>query len=242
MNEELDLLDLFYTFWKRKIILIIVVLLGAALGFAYTKFVVEPKYTSSVTLILSKPSDESNGTTIDSTGAITQSDIALNQKLISTYGEIMKSRRVSNTVIENLKLNMTYAQLKKCINVSFVKDSDVIKLSITTLNPELSAKIADEMTTVFAEEVARIYNIKNISIIDSAEVNRNPVNVSYTKNIAIFGLLAFAITAVIIFLFYYFDNTVKTEENIKKITGLPVLCTIPKTVDEAKGAVKNDKK
>lgn len=235
MEEELDLLDLFFAFWKKRMWLMIAIIVGAVSGFLYTEFMVVPKYTSSVTLILAKASTESTtGLATDATGAITQSDITLNQKLISTYGEILKSRRIAYTVIDSLELNMTYQQLINCVAVSFVKDSDVIKLSITTTDPELSAKIANEMTGAFTDEVARIYNIQNVAIIDSAEVNTNPVNVSFGKNVIIFALIAFVIVAVVIFLIYYFDNTVKTEENVKKITGLPVLCSIP-VMDVKKG-------
>ena len=142
---------------------------------------------------------------------------------------------VGNAVIENLKLNMSYNKLKSGISVTSVKDTDVIKLTITTEDPELSAKIALEMTKVFTAEVDRIYNIKNISIIDNPEIDTNPVNISYGKNIIVFAIIAFVFVAVIIFLFYYFDNTIKTEENIQKLTGLPVLCTIPKTELEKGG-------
>ncbi|MBQ9280428.1 MAG: hypothetical protein IJ215_05250 [Clostridia bacterium] len=237
MDEELDLLDLFFAFWKKKLWLFAAVIVGAVLGFVYTRYIVVPQYTSSVTMILAKASNGSTESSVDSEDAITQSDITLNQKLISTYGEIMKSRRVANTVIENLHLDMTYNQIKNCVSVSSVKDTDVIKLSITTLDPELSAKIAENMTNVFTEEVDRIYNIKNISIIDNAEVDRKPVNISYSKNVVIFALIAFVIVAVVIFLIYYFDNTIKTEENIQKLTGLPVLCVIP-NIEKEKGGKK----
>lgn len=228
MDEELDLLELFYVFWKKKIWLIIAVIWGAAMGVVYTRYMVEPKYSSSVTLILSKPTTEV-ATDIYNTpeGGITQSDIMLNQNLISTYREIMESRKVSKAVIEKLSLNMSYAEFKKCINVSSVKDTDVIKLSITTTEPELSAKIATEMINVFSEEVVKIYNIKNVSIIDEAEVNRNPVNVNYTKNAVIFAMVLFILTALVIFLIYYFDNTIKSKDEIEKLLEVPVLAVIP---------------
>lgn len=228
MDEELDLLELFYVFWKKKIWLIIAMIWGAAMGVVYTRYMVEPKYSSSVTLILSKPTTEV-ATDIYNTpeGGITQSDIILNQNLISTYREIMESRRVSKAVIEKLSLNMSYAEFKKCINVSSVKDTDVIKLSITTTEPELSAKIATEMINVFSEEVVKIYNIKNVSIIDEAEVNRNPVNVNYTKNAVIFAMVLFILIALVIFLIYYFDNTIKSKDEIEKLLEVPVLAVIP---------------
>ena len=224
MDEELDLIELLYEYWKKRLWLILALVLGVFLGFAYTRFMVTPKYTSSATLLLAKSYSDA----ADSATAITQSDIALNQKLISTYGEIMKSKTVSNSVIQNLNLDMTYEALKKGIGVSLVKDTDVIKLSITTTAPELSTQIANEMTKVFIKEVEKKYKINNISVLDAAEDNNKPVNVKYAKNMALFAFAFMAITAAVIFLAYYFDNTIKTEENITKLTGLPVLCTIPK--------------
>jgi len=240
MDEELDLLDLFFAFWKKKIAFIVAVIIGIVFGIIYTKFIVVPKYTSFATLLLAKNVSVSSDSVDVITGeAITQSDITLNQKLISTYGEIMKSKRVSNTVIENLHLDMTYEEIIKCVSVSAVKDTDVIKLSITTKDPVLSASIANEMTDVFTSEIGELYNIQNISVIDKAEIDEDPVNVSYVKNVVIFASIAFILVAGVVFLLYYFDNTIKSEEDIKKITGLPILGVIP-YIDDEKGGKKND--
>ena len=238
MNEELDLLDLFYAFWKKKIWLIFAIILGAVIGFACTKYAIVPEYSSSVRMVLAKSSGDVASKVLETSAGITQSDITLNQKLVSTYSEIIKSKKICNTVIDNLALKMTYSELCKCINVSSVKDTEIILLKITTRDANLSCKIANEMTNVFRDTIDEIYNIKNIIILDEAEINENPVNISYTKNIVIFALAFFIVVAIVIFLIYYFDNTVKTEENIQKLTGLPVLATIPKAKQE-KGGKKN---
>ena len=238
MNEELDLLDLFYAFWKKRIWLILAIIVGVVAGFVYTKYMIVPEYSSSVRIVLAKDSENTaSAVTSETYDSITQTDITLNQKLLSTYSEILKSKKICNKVIENLKIDMSCPKLIKCINVSSVKDTEIILLKITTENAELSKRIASEMTNVFRETVNEIYNIKNIIILDEAEINNNPVNVSYIKNIAIFSLVLLAVVSVIIFLNYYFDNTVKTEENVQKLTGLPVLSSIPNVKKN-----KNDKK
>ncbi len=228
MEDELDLLDLFNAFWKKKLWLVIAIIAGCVFGFLYTKYIVTPKYNSFITLILSKPTSYgSNSAIADSMGIITQSDITLNQKLISTYGEIMTSRKVANQVIRNLNLDMKYEQLKECVKVTSEKDTDVIKVTITTEDPYMSAAVATEMVSVFTKEVVDIYKIQNVSLIDEAEVDKTPINISYKKNILLFAFIMFALVAVVIFLLYYFDNTIKTEEDITKVVGLPVLATIP---------------
>ena len=225
MEEELDLFELFITFWKKKYWIILAVIVGIILAVVYTKFIITPKYMSSVTLILSKPENTTSFTTND---AITQSDITLNQKLISTYSEILKSKRVGKTVLDNLKVDMDYNELKEGVSVNSVKDTDVIKVSVTTYDAELSKVIVSEMVKVFTDEVDRIYSIKNVSIVDEAEIDLKPVNVSLLKNIVIFALIGFVLACGVIFLIFYFDNTVKSSEQINSLTELPVLAVIPK--------------
>ena len=239
MEEEIDLIDLLLNFWNKKWIIILAAIIGMTSGFIYTKYFVKPAYSSSVTLILAKSAENNTASTIiEDGGTITQADINLNQKLISTYEEIMKSKRVANKVIANLNLDMNYQELKNGITVNAVEDTDVIKFSVKTSAPDLAMKIANEMYTVFAEEVDRIYSIKNVAIIDKAEENPNPVNIDYKKSMAIFGIIAVFIVSFIIFMIYYFDNTIKSAEDIKKLTDFPVLTSIPK-IDSSKGGNSN---
>ena len=230
MEEEIDLFDLLLTFWKKIFWIILAVIFGAFIGIIYTRFIVVPKYSSNVTLILSKASNNivSSPTYIDSEEAITQSDITLNQKLISTYAEIMKSRRVCEEIKANLNLDMNYDTLKEAISVATVKDTDVIKVTVTTKDAQLSQKIVTELVSSFTKEVDRIYNIQNVSILDEALVDNTPVNISYTKNVIIFALVGGILVCGIIFLQYYFDNSIKSSDTVTKVSGLPVLATIPK--------------
>ena len=230
MEEEIDLIDLLQTFWKKIFWIILAVVFGAFIGLIYTRFIVVPKYSSNVTLILAKASNNvtTSSTLLDSEEAITQSDITLNQKLISTYAEIMKSRRVCDEIKANLNLEMNYDVLKEAISVASVKDTDVIKVTVTTKDANLSQKIVTELVNSFTNEVDRIYNIQNVRILDVAQVDNEPVNISYPKNIVIFALVAGVLVCGIIFLQYYFDNSIKSSDTVTKVSGLPVLATIPK--------------
>lgn len=233
-QEELDLKDIFNIFWARKWILVIAVVLGAIIGIVYTMYIVVPKYSSTTTLVLSKPVSVVDGQIVPE--SINQTDIALNQKLISTYQEIITSRKIVNMVINNLALDTTYNGLVKNVSVSAVKNTDVMKITVTALQPELSAKIADEFANVFKEEIVKIYNIQNISIVDVAQVDNTPVNVNLVRDTAVFAMAFFVLSVIIVFLIYYFDVTIKRAEDIEKATKLPVLAIIPKHYEKRGGA------
>ena len=42
-----------------------------------------------------------------------------------------------------------------------------------------------------------------------------------------FAMVLFILTALVIFLIYYFDNTIKSKDEIEKLLEVPVLAVIP---------------
>ena len=73
------------------------VLVFIILGAAYSFLLVKPKYKSYTTILLTKVQTTDAAT---STETITQTDLTLNQKLITTYSELIKSKNVLREVIK----------------------------------------------------------------------------------------------------------------------------------------------
>ncbi|MCI9246367.1 MAG: hypothetical protein HFJ30_04490 [Clostridia bacterium] len=229
MEEEIDLKELFEVFWKKKAIIILVTILFAIIGFGYTKYFVIPKYKSSTTLLLAQNNDQKvEDGEGDTTNEITQTDITLNQTLVSTYSVLVKSKTIVNQVLENLNLrNLNEEEVMKNITVKAVEDTQVIEINYVNENAKIAYLITNELSNVFSEKVVEIYNINNVYIVDKAELENEPYNVSPIKDIVLFAIAGFGISCVIIFIFSLFDTTVKTQEDVEKKTGLSVLAQIP---------------
>lgn len=236
MEEEIDLREIFDIFWSKKLWIILAAVLGIILGALYTGLVVVPEYSSSVTLVLTKSSDGNN--LIEE--AITQSDITLNQKLIATYGKIIKSKAIINKVITDLNLGMSYEELYDRIEVESVTNTDIMQVTVTTIDPNTSALIVNYITDVFQTEIENIYNIKNTFVIDNGEVNVEPVNVSWVKNIIIFTMVIVIFVMMIIFVVYFFDTSIKSKADAEKLLDIPVLAIIP--IADGEEGKRNEKK
>ncbi len=221
--EEIDLKEIFSIFWNKKWILFLVVAIFIAAGLAYEMKFKTPKYTSSTTLVLAMSNTENDKTE----NAITTTDITLNSKLVSTYSEMVKSKEVVRTVINNLKIEEDEEELRKNVNVTSVEDTELIKIAVTHKNPRYAAKIANEMAKVFSEKVNQIYKINNVYILDEAEIEDEPSNINYVKDTAIFAFAGLVLSAGYIFILNLLDTTVKTAEDIEKTCNIPVLATIP---------------
>ena len=190
--KELTIQDLFIIFVENIKAIILTIILFVLLAVGYTKFIVTPMYESSTKIILVNSEEDKSGDKVE----ITTSDIALNQKLVSTYSEIITSRKVVQRTIEKLNLNIKYADLAKNITVTPVKDSEVINVSVKTENKENAANLANTLIESFALEVKEIYDIQNVKQLDKAIPSQTPYNVNMVKNIIIFSVIGFVLVKI----------------------------------------------
>lgn len=218
--EEINLKELFKYFLSKFKIIIAVVLLIIAIGSAYSYFLKTPMYKSSTTLILVRTS------TSDET-SITQNEITLNQKLVSTYREIVKSRRILNKVIKNLELKLTSEELSKIITVESVDDTELIKISVVHEKAADAKEIANEVAEVFSDEIISLYQMENVNTLDKAEMHDKPYNINIIKEEIIYGLIGLVLAFGIVFIMFYFDTTIKTVAEVESKFELPILGQIP---------------
>ena len=224
--EELDLKELLNMFWSKKVIILIIVTIFAVMGFVYTMTMVEPEYESSTRLVLAKTLDKGN--TIADISSITQTEITMNQKLVSTYSELIGTKAVLKQVLDNLQIkDLSEEALKKSITVSSVKDTELIEIKVRNPNPNYSEKLANEIANVFSEQVKQIYNISNVHIVDKAELETEPCNVNHPKDIVIFMFIGIVVSAAYVLIANMLDTTIKSAEDIEKNTKLTVLAQIP---------------
>ena len=220
--EEIDLKEFVMLFWDRKVSIILITIIFMLIGIIYSVGFVTPKYTSSTTLLLAT-SESSNS----KTNTITTSDITLNSKLVSTYSELVKSKNVTRQVISNLGIDETEDELRNSITVSSVKDTELIKISVTDKNATNAYNIANEIAKVFTQKVSEIYNINNVQVLDQAEISSVPSNINHTKDVIMFTFVGLFVAIVFVLVANMLDTTIKSAQDIEKISGVTVLASIP---------------
>ena len=221
--EEIDLKELF-DYYKAKLAwIVITILLVIAIGNIYRIFTREPLYSSDTSIILVS---SSNQTTAN------YNDLMANKNLVTTYSEIIKSRKVLEPVIENLDLDYSYAVLKSKVGVAAIGDTQLIKVSVSDRKPQKAKKIADEIAEVFIKEVKDIYKLDNVKVVDKAVVANKPYNINHLKDNIIFLAIGLVLSCGIIFVVFYFDTTIKTSDEIENKLGLTVIGMVPKIEDK----------
>lgn len=228
--EELDIREILNYFWEKIFYFFVILLIVLTIGIAYSLFIQKPLYTSKTSLILTGFSSETTGN-----ATITQSDLTVNSKLVSTYQKIVKSRRVLNQVIENLDLDYETTELAKYINVTSVSDTEIIEISVSNENAKQAYLICNEVAKVFSSEVKDLYNLSNVSILDYAEVQSTPSNINFIKQLLIYLVVGLILAFVIIFIWYYFDMTIKGAQDIEKKYNLTILGSVPNYSKKKRG-------
>jgi capsular polysaccharide biosynthesis protein len=232
MEETISLKELFYIL-KKRLAMILVIAFGAAIVSAIISFFfITPIYQSSTQILVNQKKQEG--------AAIQYNEVQTNIQLTNTYKVIIKSPVVLDQVNEKLNLNMTAQALTGKINVANEKDSQVISVTAEDKDPKLARDIANATADVFKGEVAKIMNIDNVTVLSKAEVaeNQSPIKPVPMLNVAIAFVVGLMAAVGLAFLLEYLDNTVKKEEDVESLLGLPVLGIVAR-MDEETANVKS---
>lgn len=214
--EEINLLEVFEYFKSKLIWILGSVLVMLVVGNIFTLITRVPMYSSNTTILLVGQNEQLN-----------QSDLSINNTLVSTYTEIIKSRRVLSQVINNLDLDYTVSELSTNINVGTKTGTQIITVTVNDADSKTAKNIANEVSKVFAADIKELYKLDNVTIIDSAIMAKEPYNLTYLKDNAIYTLVGLVLSCGVIFVMFYFDTTIKSAESIEEKLGLTVLGVVP---------------
>lgn len=232
---EIDLRTLFYIIKKKIWLIILITLIATVISGLISFYLLIPVYEASTELLVNKSESD-----IESIYSYT--DIQTDLKLINTYSVIIKSPRIIDLVINDYNLDFTTNELIKKIQVKTVADSQVISINVVDTDNSKAVMLANAIADTFKTEIVKIMNVDNVQILTEAKNIDNPIPVKPNKtlNIAIAFILGLMASIGLVFLLEYLDNTIKTEEDIEKLLGYPVLGIISIIDDDR--AVKKKRK
>lgn len=217
--EEINLADFLRYYISKLVFVIITVVAIVIIGNVYHILCRVPLYQSNTTIVLAKELKEEQ--------TYTQSDLLLNQNLVATYSQIIKSRNVLEQVIRDEHLEYSVAELSSRVTVSSVEDTEIIKITVSDADAVRAKNVANAIVPVFSEKVKQIYNIDNVNVVESAMEAEQPYNIRYGKENMIYILVGFFASSAVLFMIYYFDTSIKSIEVIEDKFDLTVLGVVP---------------
>ncbi|KOO50436.1 YveK family protein [Priestia koreensis] len=220
MEETISLRELFYTLKKRLWLIVVIAVLAATVSAIISFFVLTPIYQSSTQILVNQAKNNQQ--------LYNYNEVQTNVQLINTYSVIIKKPIVLDDVKKELKLSYSTEELTNKIAVASEKDSQVFSVTVEDPDPVMAAKIANTTAQVFQNKIPKIMSVDNVSILSKAALGEDPspIKPKPLLNIAIALVVGVMLGVGLAFLLEYLDNTIKTEQDVEQVLGLPVLGVI----------------
>lgn len=218
-NEVIDLVEILYAIRQHLLKVILATVVAAIIGFAASKFLMTPQYSSSAMMIVNTRQDVTSNVTSDQINSAT--------KLVATYSIIIKSDTVLQQVIENLGLGMTYSELNSRVSVQAVDDTQVMKITVQSDSPEWARQVCEQIITVAPDMIKEAVEAGSVKVISNPSLATEPVSPNIMKNTMLAAAVGFVLVIGIIVLQVLLDNKINTEEDVTKYLDMTVLGVIP---------------
>ena len=217
---EIDVFAMLKTLWKRKFSIVLVALVFAIAAFGYSAFVAKKEYQSTSRIyVVSRQNQDNN--------ALTNSDLQAGSYLVKDYREIILSQNVLSQAIEELKLDMTPAELSKKISVSVPTDTRILSITAKDGDPKEAARIANGLRNVAAEKIIAVTKVSDVTTLDEAEVPQTPSSPNIRRNVLLGFIAGAGLMVVLMVVVEVLDDRVKRPEDIEELMGLTLLGIVP---------------
>lgn len=228
-ESGIDLMEVFQIILSRWIPIVAIGLLAAILAGVGTTFFITKKYTATASMyVYTNPKGTESGT-------ITNADLVAADNLIRTYQAIVKSNTALDVVStrlnqehpEHADFKITAAMLKSATSVNVPSGTKLLEIKVVTVNPQLSADIANTFAQYVPDEIVRITKAGGVEIVDYASAPRGHSSPNLTRNVALGILLGVVASAAFFVLRALLDTTIYSSEEIAKVSNCPVIGNIP---------------
>ncbi|HEW5246914.1 TPA: capsular polysaccharide biosynthesis protein [Streptococcus pneumoniae] len=217
---EIDVLQLFRSLWKRKLVILLVAIITSSVAFAYSTFVIKPEFTSTTRIyVVNRDQGEKSG--------LTNQDLQAGTYLVKDYREIILSQDVLEEVVSDLKLDLTPKGLANKIKVTVPVDTRIVSISVKDKQPEEASRIANSLREVAAEKIVAVTRVSDVTILEEARPATTPSSPNVRRN-TLFGFLGGAVVTVIaVLLIELLDTRVKRPEDVEDVLQIPLLGLVP---------------
>ena len=222
MEETISLKDIAQTLRKRLGLIAIIAAIAVAASGIISYFILTPVYQASTQMLVNQKNDEQP--------IVDPNQIKTNVDLINTFKLIIQSPAILDQVVEDLDLKQSTEELTTKITVNSEQNTQVFNLTVQDEDPAQAVKLANAISKTFSSEVENLMDVDPVKVLSPAvlKYNPSPVNPKPLLNMAIALVVGLMAGVGIAFLLEYLDNTIKTEEDIQNVLGLPILGAIPK--------------
>lgn len=214
MTKNITIQKLIAVLLHRLKFIILVTLLMGMVFFLYSKFIITPMYsTSSMIYVQNYNEDSASNSQLNK---IYASDISGSSNLASVCVTLFKNSDEITSLYDGCY-----------VDISTNEDTFFITISVSGDDPQKCANVANQVAEECQVVFKNFLEFGKIGNIRSAKVPERPYEPNNLKN-TFYGLAAgLVLSCVISILLELIDTTIKADDDLQEIYGLPVFAEIP---------------
>lgn len=154
------------------------------------------------------------------------------QRVVDTNLQLLSLPNVASKTAESLP-GVSQAEVESAISSSQQGESDIIKVTATTTDPDLAAEIANTYANEFialrrTSTHPQGLQTGTVEVVEQASPDSNAVSPKPARNIAFGIVIGLVLGIAIALLLEQLDRRVKHQDDIADTMGIPLLATVSK--------------
>ncbi|WP_256204159.1 YveK family protein [Planococcus faecalis] len=112
--------------------------------------------------------------------------------------------------------------------MEIAESSQLLNIMVMDADPAVAVGIANKTAEIFEAEIIELMNVDNVSILSPAVVTESqaPVSPNPPLNILLSAIVGLLIGMAMAMILRYLDTTLRSEEDVQNVLGIPVLGAI----------------
>lgn len=205
-------------------------LIAAAIGFILSALIIPKQYTSEALMYVENNSDNTGS-------SLNINDINAAQKIVNTCQILFTSNDVLSELSNSFD-SYSVGQLRDMVVIESVNSTEVLRISVTSLDPQTSADMAWRMVELSISEFQRVLENGSIKMVSSPQVPRSHTFPSIPQFTVIGMLIGMVVSYVVFLIIELIDVKVKPGDDLMQMYGIPVFAEIMDFEISDKGSYK----
>ncbi|MCM0582951.1 hypothetical protein H9L19_02560 [Weissella diestrammenae] len=202
---------------KRYLIGIILAgVVGGGIVYGVSRLVLKKQYTVESALLVSSDKSLSLAAQLAGQGA--------NEKIVTTYKDIIIQPAILNTVSDELAVkygyNLSLSELSRKIVVRNKPNSQVFTIQVTDHDARRAQRIDNEVARTFKAKIGDIMSVQGVTILGYASVPKRPSGPNYQLLTLVGVFFSFLFALAFAFIREQMDRTIKHSTYISDTLGL----------------------
>jgi capsular polysaccharide biosynthesis protein len=211
----------------RRRALLILVIIAASLVAGYLVTPKQKTYTATSTLYVGQQTID-----IDPRSGIVNGSYAQGvDRLITTFLEMLKSRRIARTGIQDTGVERTTTEVQAAVTAVQPIATNLINLSVTDPDPATARALANGIGKAFENQINDLQPTSTdepiVSFFERASLPTVPEPSDLIRNMGLAFVFGIIVAGGLVALLEHLDITLRSNDDVERHLELPVLGVIP---------------